>query len=56
MRFGSRLTLDGEPVAGERTLDVVDPATGEVFATVACASRQQAEAAVQAAKRAQQAA
>ena len=53
MTFGSRLLIDGELVAGDYTLDVVNPATGEVFATVARASRRQAEAAIEAAKRAQ---
>lgn len=53
MRFGSRLSIDGVLVDGERTLDVIDPATGEIIATVSCASWQQAEAAIQAAKRAQ---
>jgi len=47
------MTIDGGLVNGKRTLDVINPATGEVFATVACASRQQAEMAVQAAKKAQ---
>lgn len=53
MKFGSRLSIDGKLVEGERTLDVRDPATGQVIATVASASRSQAESAVQAAKRAQ---
>ncbi|MGT2509484.1 aldehyde dehydrogenase family protein [Cupriavidus basilensis] len=53
MKYESRLTIDGALVDGERTLDVINPATGQVFATVACASRRQAEAAIQAAKRAQ---
>lgn len=53
MTFGSRLLIDGELVAGDYTLDVVNPATGEVFATVARASRRQAESAIEAAKRAQ---
>lgn len=53
MRFGSRLSIDGKLVEGERTLDVRDPASGQVIATVACASRSQAESAIQAAKRAQ---
>jgi aldehyde dehydrogenase (NAD+) len=53
MTFGSRLVIDGRLVAGDHALDVIDPATGKVFATVARASRQQAEAAIQAAKRAQ---
>ncbi|GGB13126.1 aldehyde dehydrogenase [Brucella endophytica] len=53
MKFGSRLVIDGKLVAGEHTLDVVNPATGEVFATVARASRHQAEASIQAAKKAQ---
>lgn len=53
MKFGSHLIIDGKLVAGDHTLDVVNPATGEVFATVARASREQAEAAIQAAKKAQ---
>ena len=27
------MTIDGKPVAGEATIEVVNPATGEAFAT-----------------------
>lgn len=53
MDYETRLTIDGVLVAGDRSLEVINPATGAVFATVSCASREQAEAAIQAAKRAQ---
>lgn len=53
MTYESRLTIDGALVEGDRSLEVVNLATGTVFPTVSCASREQAEAAVQAAKRAQ---
>lgn len=53
MKFGSRLLINGALVAGDHTLDVINPATGDVFATVARASRAQAEAAIAAAKKAQ---
>lgn len=53
MEFGSRLLIDGALVEGELSLEITDPATGDVFATVARASRAQAEAAIAAAKRAQ---
>ena len=46
------MLINGKLVAGSRTLDVVDPATGEVFATCACASRGEIEEAVEAANRA----
>ena len=45
-----KLLINGALVDGNRTLDVVNPATGEVFQTVACADEAQAEQAVQAAK------
>ncbi|NTB94900.1 aldehyde dehydrogenase family protein [Agrobacterium tumefaciens] len=47
-----KLLIDGELVAGDHTLDVIDPSSGQVFATVARASAEQLEAAVAAAKRA----
>ncbi|MCG7359790.1 aldehyde dehydrogenase family protein [Roseomonas sp. ACRSG] len=53
MQYETRLAINGALIDGARALEVVDPATGKVFATVACASQQQAEAAVQAAKNAQ---
>lgn len=53
MKYASKLIIDGELVDGEHTLDVVNPATGTVVATVARASRRQVEAAIQAAKKAQ---
>ena len=53
MAFATKMLIDGKLVDGDRTLDVKDPATGELVATVACASENQAEAAVQAAKSAQ---
>jgi acyl-CoA reductase-like NAD-dependent aldehyde dehydrogenase len=53
MTFASKLLIDGALIDGDRTLDVIDPALGRVFATVACASEAQAEQAIQAAKRAQ---
>ncbi len=43
------LLIDGKLVSGDRTLDVVDPATGALFATCACASEAQVEQAVAAA-------
>ena len=46
------MLINGKLVAGSRTLDVVDPSTGEVFATCACASRGEIEEAVEAANRA----
>jgi aldehyde dehydrogenase (NAD+) len=53
METASKLLINGALIDGERTLDVLDPASGEVFKTVACASEAQAEWAVQAAKTAQ---
>lgn len=53
MQYETRLTIDGALVEGSRSLEVVNPATGKVLATVSCASPEQLEAAVQAAKRAQ---
>ena len=43
------LLINGQIVPGERTLAVVDPATGKIFTEVACASAAQMEAAVSAA-------
>jgi acyl-CoA reductase-like NAD-dependent aldehyde dehydrogenase len=47
------MTIDGEPVAGEAGFDVVDPATGEVFAQAPDCSSAQLDAAFAAARRAQ---
>lgn len=41
-----KLLIDGQMVDGSTTLDVANPATGEVFATCACAGPTEAEAAV----------
>lgn len=46
------MLIDGKLVGGDSTLDVVNPATEQVFATVSRASEAQAEQAIQAAKRA----
>lgn len=46
------MLIDGKLVDGDSTLDVVNPATEQVFATVSRASEAQAEQAIQAAKRA----
>ena len=46
-----RLLIDGELVEGAATLDVVNPATGAVFATCARADEAQLERAIAAAKR-----
>ncbi|GFM31461.1 aldehyde dehydrogenase family protein [Novosphingobium sp. PY1] len=45
-----RMLIGGELVAGDATLDVVNPATGKPFATVPRASQRQADEAVAAAK------
>lgn len=47
-----RLLIDGELVTGPASLDVINPATGKVFATCARAEEAELEAAVGAAKRA----
>lgn len=47
-----RMTIDGAPVAGERTMEVVNPATEQPFATVPDATREQLDSAVEAARRA----
>jgi acyl-CoA reductase-like NAD-dependent aldehyde dehydrogenase len=52
LRTTASLTIGGEAVAGVSTLDVVNPATGEVFASAPEASPDQLDAAVQAAARA----
>lgn len=46
-----KLLIDGKLVAGARSLDVVNPATGKEFATCACADAQQLDEAVAAARR-----
>lgn len=43
------MLINGQLVAGSRRLDVIDPSTGDVFATCACASRDEMEDAVTAA-------
>ncbi len=43
------LVVGGELVPGARSLDVVNPATGDVFATCACADAEQVNAAIAAA-------
>ena len=43
------MLINGKLVSGSRTLDVIDPATAEVFATCACANAAEIDAAVQAA-------
>jgi acyl-CoA reductase-like NAD-dependent aldehyde dehydrogenase len=47
-----KLLIDGKLVPGALELDVVNPATGKVFATAARADKSQAEQAIAAAKRA----
>lgn len=44
------LLINGQRLPGARTLDVINPATGKVFATCACADEQQAAQAIAAAK------
>ena len=46
------MTIDGKPVSGAGTLDVVNPATGAVFAQAPDCSRAQLDDAVAAARRA----
>ncbi|WP_207844262.1 aldehyde dehydrogenase family protein [Williamsia soli] len=46
------MLIDGKLVDGDRELAVINPATGEPFTTVACASAEQVAAAVDAAHRA----
>lgn len=50
-----KMLINGEMVAGERMLDVINPATEEVFARVPHATEEQMNAAVAAAKTAQRA-
>lgn len=47
-----KLSIGGQLIDGDMTMDVINPASGEVFTNVARASEQQAEQAVQAAKEA----
>lgn len=47
-----KLLIDGKLVDGATTLDVIDPATGQIFASCARADEGQLEQAVAAAKRA----
>ena len=49
------LTIDGRPVEGVGAIDVVNPATGKVFAKAPDCSAEQLDAAIAAARRAQQA-
>jgi acyl-CoA reductase-like NAD-dependent aldehyde dehydrogenase len=46
------MTIDGQPVSSPRTLTVIDPATGEVFAEVPDCTREQLDAAMRSAQRA----
>ena len=48
-----KMLIDGALVDGDSTMDVVNPATAKPFASVACASVAQADAAIAAAKKAQ---
>ena len=52
MRVQFDLLVDGQQVTGERRLEVVDPATGEVFAICSCASPAQLDLAVESAAKA----
>lgn len=47
-----RLLIDGKLVDGASTLEVINPATGAIFETCACADEAQLEQAIAAAKRA----
>lgn len=49
---GFALTIDGEKAAGEGTLEVINPATGQVFARCPAAGRADLDRAVAAARRA----
>ncbi len=53
MAYATKMLIDGSLVDGDRSLDVKNPATGDVFATVACGSEAQAQNALRAAKAAQ---
>jgi acyl-CoA reductase-like NAD-dependent aldehyde dehydrogenase len=46
------MTIDGQPVSSPRTLTVINPATGEVFAEVPDCTREQLDAAMRSAQRA----
>ena len=46
------MTIDGKPVAGASTIDVVNPATGEVFATAPDCSPEQLDQAVASSRKA----
>lgn len=48
-----KMLIDGALVDGDSTMDVINPATAKPFASVACASVAQADAAIAAAKKAQ---
>ena len=37
------MLINGQLVSGSRTLDVIDPATAQVFASCACASEAQSD-------------
>jgi len=50
MSASHQLLINGALVDGARTLDVINPATGEIGKTVACADQAQADEAVAAAK------
>ena len=54
MEFGSayRMTIDGELVEAPGTIDVINPATGDMFASAPNCSAEQLDAAVAAARRA----
>jgi acyl-CoA reductase-like NAD-dependent aldehyde dehydrogenase len=51
--FATRMLIDGKLIQGDHPLPVLNPATGETIAQVGAASQSQAEAAIQAAKKAQ---
>ena len=46
------LLIDGEPATGSSTLEVINPATGQVFARCPAAGRKELDRAVMAARRA----
>ena len=48
-----KMLIDGALVDGDSTMEVINPATAKPFASVACASVAQADAAIAAAKKAQ---
>ena len=47
-----RMTIDGKSVAGASTIDVVNPATGEIFAQAPDCSREQLDQAVESSRKA----